>query len=153
MADSKKLTKEQIARLKSWAAEGLDLNGMQKKINNDLEMPMTFMEARFLLLDLGIDLVSNKPVETKEKEEEKELQDSETPVPTGTTTVTLDEITPAHAIIAGKVTFASGKRATWFFDKMGRIDWTPLDGEPSEDDLKGFEQELQKVLRSQMGGI
>ena len=144
------LTTQQISLLKEWAAEGFDLNAMQKRINEELGISLTYMDTRFLLLDLGIELVSNRKTEPEEKEE---TLPSEPPVPTGTTEVTVDEITPAHAIISGKVTFMSGKKATWYFDKTGRIDWTPLNGEPSEEDLRGFEKELQKVLRSRMGGI
>lgn len=151
MATNDKFSAKQVAQLKAWAAEGLDLNGIQKKINEELGLSMTYMETRFLLLDLEIELVSPKPDEKGEGGEAKPA--GENIIPTGVTQVTVDEITPAHAIIAGKVTFMSGKRGTWFFDKTGRIDWTPLDGEPSEEDLRGFEKELQKVLRSQMGSM
>lgn len=151
MTTPEQLNGKQIDQIREWAREGLDLNAIQKKINEELNLPMTYMETRFLLLDHDIELVSNKPEPVDKKPEEETPQ--EAPIPIGTTQVTVDEITPPHAIIAGKVTFMSGKHGTWFFDKMGRIDWTPLDGEPSEEDLQGFEQELQKVLRSKMGGI
>jgi hypothetical protein len=36
---------------------------------------------------------------------------------------------------------------------MGRVNWEPTSGEPTEDDLKEFEKELQKVIRQQMGGM
>lgn len=149
MVTPEQLSKKQVESIREWAAEGLDLNAIQKKINEEFHLSPTFMDTRFLLIDLGIELISGK----REEEGKKEDEGGETPAATGTTTVTVDEITPAHAIISGKVTFASGKRGTWFFDKMGRIDWTPLDGEPSEEDLQDFEAELQKVLRSRMGGI
>lgn len=145
------LTDQQVAQLREWAAEGLDLNAMQKRINEELHLPMTYMETRFLLLDHDISLASAKP-EPEAADGEPAPADA-APAPAGVTTVTVDEITPAHAIISGKVTFISGKRATWHFDKTGRIDWAPLDGEPSEEDLRGFEKELQQVLRNQMGGF
>ncbi len=150
MSTSKKLTAKELGTIRTWAAEGLDLNCIKKKNNDEFQIPMTFMETRFLLLDHDITIVSPEP-DKSEKTGEQALPDAIAPA--GQTTVTVDEITPAHAIIAGKVTFISGKRATWFFDKMGRIDWSPIDGEPDEEDLKGFEKELQKVLRSKMGGI
>lgn len=145
------LTDDQMAQLRAWAAEGLDLNAMQKRINEELHLSMTYMETRFLLLDLDISLASSRP-EPQTTPEERPAGPPED-IPAGTTTVTVDDITPAHALISGKVTFISGKHATWHFDKTGRIDWAPLDGEPSEEDMIGFEKELQKVLRSQMGGF
>ena len=144
------LSSEQIAQLKQWAADGLDLNAMQKRMNEEMDLRLTYMDARFLLLDLHIDLVAPKPAE----EDKKQTPFSaEIPLPTGVTQVTIDEITPPHALLCGKVNFMSGARGTWSIDKMGRIDWTPTSGEPTADDIKSFESELQKVLRSQMGGL
>lgn len=144
------LSSEQIERLRQWAAEGLDLNGMQKRMNEEMNLCLTYMDARFLLLDLHIDLTVPKPAD--EQENSAPIAD-EMIIPNGTTQVTIDEITPPHALLCGKVSFISGAHGTWSIDKMGRIDWAPVSGEPTPDDLKGFEKELQKVLRSQMGGM
>lgn len=144
------LSSEQIDQLRQWAAEGLDLNAMQKRMNEEMGLRLTYMDARFLLLDLQIELSSPKPAKDEEK---SSTPSDEVLLPTGATQVTIDEITPPHALLCGKVAFMSGARGTWSIDKMGRIDWAPVSGEPTPDDLKGFEKELQKVLRSQMGGL
>lgn len=145
------LSSEQIEQLKQWAAEGLDLNAMQKRMNEEMGLRLTYMDARFLLLDLHIELASPKPAPADK--EQAAAADESAAVPSGETLVTIDEITPPHALLSGKVVFMSGCRGTWSIDKMGRIDWAPVSGEPTADDLKAFERELQKTLRSQMGGL
>ncbi|MEG0024516.1 MAG: hypothetical protein RR719_04115 [Akkermansia sp.] len=167
---SPQLTQEQIDQLHQWAAEGLDLNGMQKRMNEEMGLRLTYMDARFLLLDLKIDLIVPKvekpakpapaPVSPMSTTGMPQAQtQAQSPMPSslfpsmGTTQVTIDEITPPHALLTGKMTFMSGAQGIWSIDKMGRIDWEPIAGEPTEADLQSFEKELQKVLRSQMGGI
>lgn len=152
MINPSDITPAQLSQLQAWATEGLDLNEMQKKINGELGLSATYMEARFLLMDLGIDLHSPE----KQTSPAPAALTPEAPLPTpasGTTVVSVDEITPPHALISGKVTFKSGVKGSWDIDKMGRVNWEPTSGEPTEDDLKEFEKELQKVIRQQMGGM
>ena len=153
MINSKNITPEQTELLRQWAAEGLDLNQIQKKINQEFGISITYLDTRFLLMDLDIQIIQPK------KEEESPANATDTPLGNtspslpGSTSVTIDEITPPHALLTGKVTFKSGHTGTWSIDKMGRIDWAPISGEPTDDDLQAFQTELQKVLRQQMGGF
>ena len=71
----------------------------------------------------------------------------------GKTQVTVDEITPPHALMAGKVLFKSGAQGAWDIDRTGRINWDVTLGEPTADDLREFETELQSVIRSRMGAM
>ena len=38
-------------------------------------------------------------------------------------------------------------------DRTGRINWDATLGEPTADDLREFETELQSVIRSRMGAM
>lgn len=153
MINPKDITPEQVELLRQWAEEGLDLNQMQKRINQELDISITYMDARFLLMDLNIQLTQprkeEEPAEAPASQPAGEIPASRV----GSTIVTIDEITPPHALLNGKVTFQSGCTGTWSIDKMGRIDWAPISGEPTNEDLQSFQTELQKVLRQQMGGF
>ena len=59
----------------------------------------------------------------------------------------MDEITPPHALMAGKILFRSGAQGVWDIDRTGRINWDATLGEPTADDLREFETELQSVIR------
>ncbi len=145
------LSPEQVAAIRGWAEDGLDLNAIQKKLHEELQLKLTFMDTRFLLQDLNITIKQPEPAP-------QEPTQAEAPMPApapliGKTQVTVDEVTPPHAVIAGKVMFRSGAQGVWEFDRSGRLNWEPTMGEPTGDDLREFETELQAVLRSRMGGI
>ncbi len=153
MINAKNITPEQTDLLRQWAAEGLDLNQIQKKINQEFGISITYMDTRFLLMDLGIDLVQPKQEDTTADSMPVSPLGGAPASRLGATHVTIDEITPPHALLCGKVTFKSGCTGTWCIDKMGRIDWAPISGEPTDEDMQAFQTELQKVLRQQMGGL
>ena len=81
------------------------------------------MDARFLVLDLGIEII-------EEKDEEPEAADA-VGVPEGpeggvgdaaggTFSVTRDAVAVPGAIVSGKVTFSDGEKALWMIDEYGR---------------------------------
>ena len=131
MINPDQLSPEQVRSIRDWAEEGLDLNAIQKRLHEDLGIKLTFMDTRFLLQDLDIQIASLL----------------------GKTQVTVDEITPPHALMAGKILFRSGAQGVWDIDRTGRINWDATLGEPTADDLREFETELQSVIRSRMGAM
>lgn len=151
MINPEDLSTEQIASLQAWAEEGLDLNAIQKKIHEELGLKLTFMDTRFLLQDLDIHIKQPEPVKP---EEPTPVTPVAAPAPLlGKTQVTVDEVTPPHALIAGKVMFKSGAQGVWDIDRTGRINWEPTMGEPTADDLREFEAEIQGVIRSRYGAM
>ena len=125
MINPDQLSPEQIQSIRTWAEEGLDLNAIQKRLHEDLNIKLTFIPGTM-------------------------------PPPAsllGKTQVTVDEITPPHALMAGKVLFKSGAQGAWDIDRTGRINWDVTLGEPTADDLREFETELQSVIRSRMGAM
>ena len=101
------------------------------------------MDTRFLLQDLDIQI--RQPEPEPQAEQPAELSGAAAPPASllGKTQVTVDEITPPHALMAGKILFRS----------TGRINWDATLGEPTADDLREFETELQSVIRSRMGAM
>ena len=50
------LTEEQKNTVSQWVNEGLGLAEIQKKLKTDFKVSMTYMDVRFLVDDLNLDL-------------------------------------------------------------------------------------------------
>ena len=61
MINPDQLSPEQIQSIRTWAEEGLDLNAIQKRLHEDLNIKLTFMDTRFLLQDLDIRISQPEP--------------------------------------------------------------------------------------------
>ena len=158
MSVAKSLSEEQIAQIQGWADEGAGLPEIQRRLNSDLGIKVTYMELRFLMDDIGVVL---KPVEVLKEEEEPEepetpesvegetADDEAAPGGEGKVTVTISELVRPGAMVSGRVIFANGQGANWWMDQMGRLGMDADDPSqrPTEEDLKGFQQELQRVAR------
>jgi len=142
MFSASKLTPEQKNALKQWAAEGATLSDLQRHLKDDFGHVATYMDARFLILDLGIELIEEPKVEPKKEEKLS-------PVPTGTVTTTMDNITLPGALVSGKVTFSDGETAVWMLDQSGRPGLEPdTDGyRPTPQDVKEFQLQLRDLIQ------
>ncbi len=136
------ITPEQLEQIREWAAAGIDLNGIQKNLT-DAGISIRFMELRFLLLDNEIEIAQHQPEEPEVKEEAPAPAAAE---PTGSMQVALDELTIPGTMISGKAIFPSGIRGAWQFDQRGQFGWSALDGEPSDNEMRAFQVELNKLL-------
>jgi hypothetical protein len=158
MFDAKQLTEDQIETIKVWAAEGDQLADIQKRMEGELELRLTYMDTRFLILDLGIELKSEEE-EVVEQEDaeidpaldaltEDDIEVMPPPAQGGPVRVTVDEIARPGLMVSGRVTFPDGQGGGWYVDEMGRLGLDPdTEGyRPSEPDLVAFQQELQTVM-------
>lgn len=150
---SSKVTAEQLEMVRIWASEGVDLNGIQKKLVTECGVHLTYMDVRFLLLDNGIEIASAAPAPKKETpkapEPAPEPQQPAAPAPgaaPGKPKVTLDDLQLPGALISGKVEFPSGTRGAWMIDQMGRFAWNDLSGTPTQEELQAFQFELTQLL-------
>ncbi len=145
------LIEEQKKAVASWAAEGLGLSDIQKRLLGDFGVSMTYMDVRFLVLELGAEL-QDKP-ETRQVAVDA-IVDAPAAGTAGATalggvSVDVDVVTKPGAIVSGTVTFSDGVKATWFLDQLGRLalDAVQPGYKPNEQDLAGFQQELRTVLQ------
>lgn len=146
------VTAEQLELVRQWAAEGVDLNGIQKRLATECGVHMTYMDVRFLLLDHGIEIASAAAPAPEKKEAEAvkeapvEPAAPVAPGQVGKPVVTLDELTLPGTLISGKVSFTSGTSGAWQIDQLGRFAWSELQGQPTPEELQAFQFELTQIL-------
>lgn len=156
-----KLTDEQKNTVSQWVAAGQNLSDIQKKLDEELGLKLTFMETRFLIDDLNLELVEKKKAAPAEEPSAGAATPAEPPRadaelvdeggPAGKVSVSLDRITTPGAVVSGSVTFSDGKTSTWALDQMGRImlKATEEGYKPSREDLEAFQLELSRQLERQ----
>ncbi len=143
MFNASHLTPEQIDSLKQRAAEGATMSDLQRHLKEQFGHTLTYMDTRFLMLDLGITLIEEaRPVEKKEEEKPA-------PAPSGKVTVTMDTLTLPGALVSGKVTFSDGESAVWMLDQMGRpgLDPDTPGYRPGQQDIMEFQVQLRSLLQ------
>ncbi len=146
MFSASKLSSDQVAALRQLAASGATLSDLQRHLKENQGIAITYMDTRFLILDLGIELL-----EEKSPEPAAPADDKLTPVATGKVTVTMDHITLPGAMISGKVTFSDGETAIWMLDANGRpgLDPDTPGYRPSQEDIMAFQTELRAIVQGQ----
>ena len=131
-----------------WVAEGLNLSDIQKRIKAELDISMTYMDVRFLVIDIGAEVKDKpEPVSAKKDEDKPETANLEQGV--SGLAVEIDAITRPGAIVSGTVVFTDGIKASWYLDQSGRL---ALDAgepgyKPSEGDLQVFQKKLASALK------
>lgn len=162
------LTLEQKQLIFAWVEEGLDLNAIQKRLNDECDLRLTFMDTRFLILDLGLEIKSPEKKPTPAATDTAAMAATTSPaaatlanteledtLPNGNLELSLDDVIPEGMAVTGKVKFPSGAHGSWFMDNQYRIgiDPAPASPEPTEKDMTIFEREIERFLRSQMGAL
>ncbi len=149
------ITPEVIESIRAWAAQGHDLNGIQKHLTEQ-GVSIRFMDLRFLLLDHGIEIAEATPAPVEEPtsspaqaHEASPKQEEPAPSP-AQVKVSLDELQIPGTMLSGKAIFSSGIRGAWSFDSTGRFSWSDLSDRPSEAELQAFQHELNTLLSQGM---
>lgn len=130
--------------------EGLSLGEVQKFLAEEHDVNMTYLDLRLLASELEVDWEKQTPEKTPEDltPETASLEPEPPADGDGKTHVELSKIARPGAALSGSVTFASGAKAEWYVDNYGRLGLQPEpgSGKPTEDDIKGFQVELQKAV-------
>ena len=143
---------EQKKEIASWVADGIGLSDIQKKINTDFGIVMTYMDVRFLVDDLDVALVDpTQPASpVPENGAADDLISNEPSNLDGAgVQVEVDGVTPPGAMASGSVTFSDGESKKWTIDQFGRLAMTggTPDYKPNDQDVMEFQQQLEKALR------
>ncbi len=139
--------------VRRWAAQGVDLNGIQKNLAAECGVHMTYMDVRFLLLDYGIEIAkptAPAPAPAPQPEPPAPVAEESAAAPSpaagGKPEVTLDELQIPGTLLSGKAVFPSGVKGAWQIDQMGRFGWSELSGKPTTAELQAFQFELTQLL-------
>ncbi len=144
MFQTSQLSDDQKNAIRQWAEDGATMADIQKQMNEQWQIRVTYMDTRFLILDLGITL---KPeVKEEPKKEEPVLDEAEA---VGGVQVTQDEIVIPGMMFSGKVRFSDGEKALWYVDNTGRLGLDPDTAgyRPVQEDIMAFQNELKQMLR------
>ena len=140
------LSEEQIEQIKVWVSEGDQLADLQRKINSEfkLESAVTYMDTRFAIIDLGIELVVAAEPEEEKQDEPKPL------TPLGYVDAKVDTIVRPGFLASGTVIFSDGMNALWGLDQEGRLkldaDDPSYQGE--DEDMVAFQEILRDKLKA-----
>lgn len=161
-----KLDEAQKKLVAKWAADGCSLAEIQKRINDEFKLSLTFMDVRFLMLDQNIgikdrqqasspdrlDLSGTSPAGSAESRApgRKPRSPGSEDKPLGTVSVEIEKLKKPGAVINGTVTFSDGVSASWVLDQSGRLGINGVQPgyHPSESDLQAFQQELSRLIQT-----
>jgi hypothetical protein len=154
------LTDEQKQRIVAWIQEGLNIAGVQKRIETEFNLRPTYLETRLLVDDLKLVPKDPEPPKTASPLLEKgtskpetakpgEVEEPEEPASPGGVSVTVDTVARPGALMSGKVNFSDGQKAEWLMDQMGRLGLVPQQQgyRPSQADMQAFQVKLEAELQ------
>ncbi len=143
-----KLTEDQINQIRTWIPQMHSISEFQTKLNETFHQHFTYLETRFILDDLDLEI---KKTEKKLSENPVKLSEeiSENPLPVcGGVQVNVDPVTRPGMVCNGTVTFSDGQKAQWSLDQLGRLGLKPSQQgyQPSQEDISAFQENLQQKL-------
>ncbi|MEI6655265.1 MAG: hypothetical protein WCP45_10885 [Verrucomicrobiota bacterium] len=143
MFSASQLTPEQKQALVQWASEGATMPDLQRRLKEEFDLGITYMDTRLLVLDLGLELQeAPKPVEIK-------VDAAPPPVATGSVSVTMDHLALPGTMVSGKVSFSDGETGVWVIDQSGRpgLDPDTAGYRPTQEDLAEFQTQLRALIQ------
>jgi len=154
--------------------EGMSLSDVQKLLESEYGLRMTYLDLRLLAADLQVNWekqdkpkaaekpapeptpVAEVPQEENASAEDASAEDAvgddedkdESDAASGETKVELDESPIQGTMASGTVRFASGASGKWAVMRGGRFAFDPDEGsaEPTEDDFAQFQVELRRKM-------
>ncbi len=148
MFSSSQLSDDQKNAIRAWAEEGAQMAEIQKRMNDLWQIRATYMDTRFLILDLGITLKQEAKEEPK-PEQPLAADTDAADAADGAVRVSRDEIVIPGMMFSGKVQFSDGEKALWYVDESGRLGLDPDTAgyRPSQEDIMAFQTQLKQTLR------
>lgn len=163
------LSDEQKGIIAERLSDGASIADIQSLITNEFEIVATYMETRFLIDDLNLELQDqekasadlNAPSNTSSNSasgsggilDQSGSETKQAGASVGTVTVDIDSIKRPGTALSGSVTFSDGVSAKWYVDPMGRLGLDPDQPgyQPSQEDIEAFQMELQAKMQGPAG--
>jgi hypothetical protein len=153
------LNDEQKQAVAQWVREGCSLSEVQKRLRSEFDISMTYMDVRFLVLDLDVELKDREvkpmaPPPPSPAIEDADGDHAALPFPgvaddSGDgVSIEVDTIMKPGALVSGTVAFSDGKSGSWMLDQFGRLALDVGDPayRPSPEDMQAFQVQLQQSL-------
>ena len=161
------LNDEQKILVAQWVKEGCGLSELQRRLADQFKMNLTYMDVRFLMIELGVVLQDKQKATSPVKDMiapasptpsrlgtepgDADANDpADEPLPgSGGVSVDVDRIVRPGAMVSGTVVFSDGVKATWTLDQMGRLALGGADKSyrPSAQDVQEFQVSIARELR------
>jgi hypothetical protein len=140
------LDETQRRKVADWINEGLKLAEIQKRLESEFGLRITYLDMRLLVDDLKLKPKDPPP---PPKPAAPLQAAAPPPPPAGGVNVTVDQLTRPGSLVSGKVKFSDGKTAEWLLDQAGRLAVVPTQKgyKPSPDDVQEFQVALQQELQ------
>jgi hypothetical protein len=142
-------SEEQKDIIRGWVKAGDGLSEIQRKLVSEFDATMTYMDVRFLVLDLKVDIKEDDEPEAEEPEAAADDTAAASEAGgSGGVTVEVDVLMRPGALISGTVRFSDGVTAVWVLDQAGRLGIEPSQEgyHPSEEDNAEFVNALKAEI-------
>ena len=156
-----KLSSDQAEAVKSWVSEGAGVSQVQKKLESEFGISMTYMDVRFLLDDIDVQLKEpvrdvapedalTAPLPGRDSEENAENGGASAGAGAGEgeVVVTKSPIQRPGAVVGGEITFSDGGKAEWVLDQSGQLGLIPaVQGyNPPQKDMPAVQNKIREIL-------
>lgn len=154
--------------VRAWVAEGASLSEVQKRLQEEFGIRMTFMDVRLMVLDIGAEIKDKpepkKPSPAPDADAGADADDGLPPPDEGApdgapgadgviggVSVDMDRVVQPGMLVSGSATFSDGVTARWGIDQMGRLAFQPSQEgyRPQDEDLREFQMQLRALLERQ----
>lgn len=146
------LNDSQKETVSGWVNEGKSIAEVQRLLLEKFSISMTYMDVRFLIDDLGVEM---QEVQTDESEDAGETTVEEPEVvdeggASHNVRVEVDTINPPGALMSGSATFSDGETLKWQLMANGQLGLIPGDNpgyRPSPEDMQDFRSQMDDIVR------
>jgi len=178
MVSASNLSEQQVSVIRDWVAQGAQMADIQKRLKEEFGLNATYMDTRFIALDLNLEFVQDEveeegqlvenEVESSNPVSEEEISETAAPIEDAgissvslggdddlsapSVSVGLDQVAIPGAMVSGTITFSDGEKGRWMIDTMGRpsIDPETPNYQPTQTDLEDFQVKLKHLFETQM---
>jgi len=159
------LNDEQKKLVTQWVKEGCGLSEVQRRITDQFKLSLTYMDVRFLIIELGLDIqdkrkspsvspvipAASQPAGLAAEPEPADIPElaPEPPAGPGGVIVDIDRLTLPGSLVSGTVVFSDGVKANWSLDQGGRLALGAKDKNyrPSAQDVQEFQMAIARELQ------
>jgi len=141
------LDETQRKKVAAWIEEGLKLADIQKRLEAEFGLRVTYLDVRLIVDDLK--LKPKDPIPPPKPPPSAVPESAPADLPVGKVSVSVDQLARPGAMVSGKVKFSDGKSAEWIVDQAGRLGVVPSEKgyKPPPADLQEFQIALQAELQ------